>query len=251
MHRVLFAGIQLFLPVAALAANFALEPTRLELDAKHQAAIITISNKSAQPLHLQIETMRWTSDTEGVWNLQPTDDLIVNPQLFEIAGGSDSALRVGTLQLADGVERAYRIIIEELPEENPGTAPDKVTIHMLTNISVPIFVESVKAQPVLAINTARIQGRHLIVNFTNNGNARVDPHQLTIHILDNKHGEIFHKEQLFGYVLSESGLTLELDLPTPVCAQATSFTVQLESMPAFPEHDIRKGADACAVTSSP
>lgn len=248
---MLLAGILLLLSAAAVAANFALEPTRLELGGKHQAAIIMISNKSAEPLHLQIETMRWNMGAEGAWNLEPTDELIVNPQLFEIAGASESALRVGTLQPADGVERAYRIIIEEMPGENPGSEPDKVSIHMLTHVSVPVFVEPVKALPVLSISAAPIEGRHLKVKFNNDGNARVDPRQLVIHVWDNKHGEIFHKEQLFGYVLSASSLTLDLHLPASVCAQARSFTVQLESIPAFPENDIRQGIGACDASSSP
>ena len=245
------AGLQAFVSTGAGAADFAIAPTRIELGPKQQAAIISISNNSPQTLHLQVETMQWTMDAEGSWNLTPTDDLIVNPQLFEIVGSSTAPLRVGTLQPADATERAYRIIIEELPGENQVLDPGTMNIRMLTHLSVPAFIEPAKAQPALSIATARIDGRQLIVKFKNNGNARLDPHQLSLRVLDNKHGEVFRNEQLFGYILAESSLALKVELPTPVCAQAKSLTVQLESQPAFPEHDITQGAGACAAKPSP
>jgi P pilus assembly chaperone PapD len=121
---------------------------------------------------------------------------------------------------------------------------------MLTYVSVPVFVEPLKAQPVLSVSTARIEGRQLVVNFNNSGNARVDPHQLALRVLDNKRGEIFHNEQLFGYILPGSSMALKLDMPAPACAQAKSLTVQLEGLPALPEHDIGRGAGACDARSS-
>ena len=68
----------------AHAATLSINPLRIELDARHRTDVINLKNTAESPLRLQVRTMVWTMADDGQWQLTPSKDLIVTPELVEV-----------------------------------------------------------------------------------------------------------------------------------------------------------------------
>lgn len=122
-------------PSAAQA--FQVRPVRLDLGNRQPTAQLMVSNPTARPLLIQAEAFDWSQDQDRD-QLQPSQDLIVNPPIFELAPGAQQVVRVGLRRAAqDGVERPHRIWLSQVattPEEGDSG------VQMLLRLSLPVFV---------------------------------------------------------------------------------------------------------------
>ncbi|HEX7112092.1 MAG TPA: fimbria/pilus periplasmic chaperone [Mizugakiibacter sp.] len=210
----------------AAAANFSINPLRVELDNRHQAEILLLHNDSAAPLRLQVETTRWTMDADGTWQTVPTDELIATPLLLEIAANGSAQLRVGTLTAASDTERAYRLLINELPGDDDG-AQGQVRLRVLTRVSLPVFLEPAGAKTAPGVAGARfVQGR-LHLDLENGGSRRMDPQTTTVTLLDAAGRKLLRKDVNAAYVLPGAKLPVELAVPAEACRQARAVRLHL------------------------
>lgn len=210
----------------ASAVDFSVYPVRVELGQGHQTAMLNLSNANAQPLRLQVRAFAWSMDADGKWQLTPTDDLIVNPQLFEIGPNQVGQLRVGTLLSPGQTERAYRLLLDELPGSDEDTSQAKVHVRMLTRLNLPVFLEPVGGgAPSLRITHAQIRRNQLVLTLRNDGNERLDPQPLQVNIKNAEGRVLFHAAPTVSYLLSGAQLQLKVTTPAQVCAAATAISV--------------------------
>ncbi len=236
----------------AKAATFSVSPIRVELDARHRSAILTFNNSGETPLRMQVRPMLWSMEADGQWKLTPSDDLIVTPELLEVDPGKSVQLRVGSLLDAGTVEASYRLLINELPNLSDKASAARPEIKVLTQVSLPIFVEPANPAPMPVLRSATLQKSLLELGLDNSGNQRLDAQNVKVNLLDAKGQVIEQHQQIANYVLAGATWFLRLNLPANVCARAASVSVSWSRMANIsPTHPITKGAQACEGTSSP
>lgn len=167
MKRLL-APLLAALTVLPAAQAFQVRPVRLDLGSRNTASQLMVHNPTARPLLLQAEAFDWSQD-DGGDHLQPTQALIVNPPIFELAPGATQVVRVGLRKAVEsGVERSHRLWLSQVP--TPGDGDDGV--QLLLRVSLPVFVTGVAtpaAQPRWqrngdALELHNLGGRHLHVH---------------------------------------------------------------------------------------
>lgn len=131
------------------AASLTISPIGIDLPSPQRAASMTIANRGAEPVHLQLRVFRWTQ-VDGQDVLEPAQDMLVSPPAAAVAPGSSYTVRVARLDGSPVTgERSYRLFVDELPparREAAGTTG----VSILLRTSMPVFVTGGKLAPRLA-----------------------------------------------------------------------------------------------------
>ena len=254
--RLACTALLLFLTLACLedhaaAATFSVSPTRLELDPRHRTNILTFTNSSQQALRMQVRTMSWSMAPDGTWQLAPSDDLIATPELLEVAPGQSVQLRVGSLADAGSKEASYRLLIDELPNLAEGAASHHPEIKVLTQISLPVYLEPPRATRVPTLRSASIEHGELVLAIADEGTQRLDAQDVKLTLTGVGGQPLGRHEQVAGYVLAGSTGYLRVKLPPSECTQAGAVMVSWPTMEGIDAtHPISKGGGACWGASS-
>lgn len=120
----------------AAGATLGVSPTRLELAPGKPAATLTVTNSGDAPLLLQVETFAWRAGTATA-ELEPTRAILAVPAMLELAPGERAVVRVARRSNATPeVEETYRVLVSEVPREEPGVGGVRLALRM----SLPVFV---------------------------------------------------------------------------------------------------------------
>jgi len=235
----------------ASAATFSVSPTRVELDARHRAAILTFSNSGDEPLRMQVRTMRWSVAADGQWQLIPSDDLIATPELLEIAPGHSVQLRIGSLLDAGASEASYRLLIDELPNLSDNKSVHSPEIKVLTQVSLPVFVEPAQVTRSPVLSAATIEHGVMVVGISDKGTQRLDPQSVKVTVTDRMGHVLGQHDQIANYVLPGSTWFLRMKWPANICSRIASVSVSWPGMANISlTHPISTGAEACEGISS-
>lgn len=165
-------ALALLSPALVSAAEWNVDPVRVELSPQQQTAAIIVRNESDQPSSIQIQAVAWSQvDGEDVYTA--TRELLVSPPIATIPPKTDQVIRVALRRSADpSKELAYRINLQELPTQ---TATEATGVQVALRIGLPVFVQSLKgdAVPKMAWSVARAPNNQLKVRAQNQGNAHV------------------------------------------------------------------------------
>lgn len=240
------------LPALASAATFSLNPTRVELAPQHRADIITLHNAGNAPLRMQVRAMHWSMAADGRWQLTPSNDLIVTPELIEVAPGASGQLRVGSLLDAGATEGSYRLLLNELPDLGGGKHGKTAQIEVLSEVSLPVFIEPARPERIPVLRSASITHGMLTIGIGNDGNQRLDPQGVEL-VLSDRNGKVLERsEPVANYVLPGATAPLQLKLSPAACKQASSVAVTWPGIAERPiSHPIQTGAEACEGKDSP
>ncbi|MDN4053859.1 fimbria/pilus periplasmic chaperone [Massilia sp. YIM B02763] len=140
---------------AAGAANLQISPVSIAFQPSQAASGINLQNYGETPLYGQVRVYAW-DQKDGVDVLTPTTDLVASPPVIEVAPNSAQTIRlVRRASAPAGVERSYRILIDEIPR---GDAASGVAIRL--QYSVPVFVagSSAAAAPAVTWTLVRKDG---------------------------------------------------------------------------------------------
>jgi fimbrial chaperone protein len=173
-------ALALLSPTLARAAEWNVDPVRVELSPQLQTAAIIVRNESDQPSSIQIQAVSW-SQVDGKDVYLPTRELLVSPPIATIPPKTDQVIRVALRRSADpGKELSYRINLQELPTEQ---APGATGVQVALRIGLPVFVQSLKgdAAPKMAWSVAQISDSQLKVQVRNQGNAHVQISDFSLH----------------------------------------------------------------------
>lgn len=118
----------------AQASNFEIAPVVLELSSSRSAGVIKIVNNDNHNVSLQIRAYDW-NQVDSKDDLQPTQNLIISPPVFNLAPGASQVIRVVSRQAAGAGEIAFRLLIDEIP-----SAAEGATINFKFRISMPVFI---------------------------------------------------------------------------------------------------------------
>jgi len=252
-RAIIAAGLAFItLQSAAQAATFSVNPTRMELSTSHRTDIINFTNNGEAPLRLQARTMLWHMQADGHWQLTPSDDLIVTPELLEVAPGGVAQLRIGSLIAGTASEGSYRILLNELPNLDDTDSTHKQQIRVLTEISLPVFLEPVGVTRIPDIRSASIALDVLTIAVGNDGSQRLDPQGIVVSVMDRAGKTLSRRTMMSNYVLAGAMWPLNITLPADACARATSVSVSWSAISDIPitRAITTQGAGACASTAA-
>jgi len=198
------AGALLFIVgTAAAQNNYTVTPLRLELSAATPTTVLQVINRGDSSATLQVQQRAWLQ-RDGRDEQDETRDLIVSPALFTFKPGDTQVIRIALRGAPDPrIERAYRIVVSEIPAPKPQTGPDLFAFRIALRMDLPLFVSAAEpgaAQPAFEIDSAN--GR-LIVR--NDGPSHIRFTDLTLQ----QFGRQFHSVPVFT-VLPASSISLEL-----------------------------------------
>lgn len=125
------------------AGSINLSPTRIELSASIQSAVLRVHNQHTEKIVIQLEASDWHQSESGD-HYQPSKNLIATPTVFSLQSGETQLVRVGLRHPVDKeIESAYRLFIQEVPSANARSA----TVQVLLRFSLPVFVAPASEQP--------------------------------------------------------------------------------------------------------
>jgi fimbrial chaperone protein len=228
------------------AATFSVSPIRVELDAAHHTSILTLNNSGHEMLRMQVRAMHWAMAPDGSWQLTPSDDLIATPELLEVAPGDSMQLRIGSMEEPGTTEASYRLLIDELPNLSEEAGAHKPLVKVLTQVSLPVYLEPAQPKRDPVLRSATIEGGTLMLGIGNEGTQRLDAQGAQVILTDNAGHVIARRDQTTNYVLAGSTDTLRMKLPSPLCAKAASVTLAWPGMAGVSlTHPISRGGDPC------
>ncbi|WP_296949602.1 molecular chaperone [uncultured Massilia sp.] len=192
------------------AANLQISPVSIAFQPAQAAAGINLQNFGDTPLYGQVRVYAW-DQKDGVDVLTPTTDVVASPPIIEVAASSTQTIRLvrrpGAAG-ADGAERSYRILIDEIPR---GDAASGVAIRL--QYSVPVFVAPAAGvggavpAPALAWTLVRRNGG-VALRATNTGTLHAQLGATRVRTASGREVEL--SKGLLGYALA--GRTREWQL---------------------------------------
>jgi fimbrial chaperone protein len=159
------------------AGSVTLEPVRIELTSRRLAVSVQIRNVSPEPTTLQAHVTAWRAQgTEE--SLTDSDDLLLNPPVFNLKPGQAQFMRVGLRRPTESpAEATYRLIVEEVP---PPPRPGITGVTTLLKISIPIFVNPITTPPDLVWASEQTEGNKIRLRVESRDRAHVQIKSLTV-----------------------------------------------------------------------
>jgi fimbrial chaperone protein len=215
----------------ALAGELSFRPLSLELTPQEPTGTLEVKNAADDGTRVQISAMLWTDGdgTAAPKDLKPAEDIIAFPNLVTLDKGKFRSIRVAAGG-ASGVERAYRVFIEELPPAQLPAAggPPQSIVYIRTRISIPLFVTPAGAAPKPAIESLALRGGKVTFDIANSGTAHFDPKQVSVEG-QNGSAVVFHEVLPVRTVLAGDHRPVVSAVALADCRKASSVTVTVET----------------------
>ncbi len=184
----------------ALAAGLQVTPIVLDLKQTQKSDGLWLTNTSQSPMDVQIRVFEWRQQNQTDV-LNPTPEFVASPPIVKIPGGQKQFVRL--VQIAKSqvsTERAYRIVIDELPLNRQASKG----LNFVLRYSVPVFIQGSNptSEPMLAWHIRPGTNSNVILTVSNSGATRVKLSQLKF--ISNSGRSLVINQGLFGYALANS-----------------------------------------------
>lgn len=215
--------------VQSYAADFSINPTKVDLSNKKTVDTITLNNTEDREVSFEVMLNKWTQDESGKWIEEPSKDLVVYPGLLKLPTKGKGIVRVGVKDKSlfnQELEGSYRLSIQELPG---GPAPDGTAVRLLTKVSLPVFLAPQKSTTELSLST-KGNKEELELIIKNEGTVHTSPQEVKIEYLDNNGkslGEATKLPSSSDYILPQKSSHLFVKW-NKNCTQAKEVKVYLE-----------------------
>lgn len=136
----LLLGLIALAPAAAAQdAGYRVSPVIVHIAAERGIGSFTVHNGQNRDVSFDVQAFAW-SQISGADALEPTREIVVAPSVFIIAAGADQIVRVGAVDrnVALTQERAYRLILRELPQPDEPRGQFRMRVEM----SMPVFLRA-------------------------------------------------------------------------------------------------------------
>lgn len=244
----IIAGTVIAMAAPAHAAHFAVSPVYITIGHRERSHLIVITNQDNVPLRFQLYAYRWAERPSEPMVLKPTDDLVFFPRLFTIKPHGRQNVRVGLVAPAIAKEKTYRLVLHQLKSfEPPQSAGSKraLLIHVLTNVSMPVFVEPAAPVARPAINSMTLTDRTLNFTVGNSGNAHFRIKYMRVDGFGSSNQKVFSKTAKGWYVLAGSSQDYKLPLPDKDCLRVRRLSLSVETDHGELRRELSSGGTSC------
>ncbi|GAA0644192.1 fimbrial biogenesis chaperone [Brevundimonas lenta] len=213
---VIAAAVLVAFPVAA--GSLEIGPIRVQMIGPERTATLTIRNVDSAATNVQIRTVDW-SQPNGIDDYSPSAVLLASPPLVTLGPGESQVIRLVVEHMPDSPrERAFRLILDEIPPQQEASATG---VQTAIRALVPVFVTpSTASRPSLRWTAVR-SGDGVVLTAINDGDTRERLIDLQVTV----NGQPVVDAPLEGYVLSGGSRAWTL---TSGAAQAASLAVSAE-----------------------
>lgn len=208
-------------------ATFLIWPIYPKIEANEKGGAVWLQNTGNTDAMVQIRVYKW-SQSQQKDDYSEQNEIIPSPPVAKIKAGEKHMLRLTkTINVEDGKEAAYRIIVDELPiklNENDAKDASKVSFQM--RYSIPLFVygkglgsgltevtqklnrKNPMAQPVLTWSIKNDSNGNAELYIKNSGKKFS---RLSGIKLSPTSEQLPFGKMAFGYVLAQSSMKFNLD----------------------------------------
>lgn len=192
------ASLALALPTPAWAEGLRVSPVLLEVPAPGAATTLTLRNEGRETITVQARSFRWTQ-AGGQEQLRRTNDVVVSPPATRLPPGATQTIRVvRTAKSAVRGEEAYRVIINEVPDQGRRRSG---SVAFATELRIPVFFVGRGARNPEVAWALRNSGGATVLVAQNRGDTRLRLADLR---LTGATGASVSRPGLVGYVLGGS-----------------------------------------------
>lgn len=208
------------LPVEA-QATYTVDPVQVKLAPGEDNTTITVTNQGDAELRLELEVFTWDHDEYGVMDLGETEDLLLFPPLVTLQPGQRQQVRLGVETTAGEVEKAYRLLVQEIPSQ---ARPGGGQVSMRTVVSIPVFLQTGHDETDVQVD-AEAGGRRIAAHVRNRGNVHISVDAVSFRGLDGDGLVVFEDTVAGWYVLAARSHRFDLELTPAMCAAATTIEI--------------------------
>lgn len=188
------------------AASLQVYPVTLTYCNGEVARPLYLKNTGTESIGTQMRLYLWTQENH-LERFTPTQDLISSPPVASIPANKQQLVRIVALNKDTSREKAYRLIVDELPGLQSDLKNNQV--KFLLRYSIPVFISCDKNQPqtnkILASVIKNKAKNQLVVR-------NLDAHAIKLSSVTVKTAKtmIPITQGLLGYVLSNSEMSWEI-----------------------------------------
>lgn len=199
----------------AAAGTLLLWPVQPVFEPGKSAAALWVENRGKSPVWLQVRVFGW-KQAEGEDRYHEQQDVIGSPPMMQVGPGERQLVRlIRQTPTPDGIEAAWRVILDEVPQRQP-SQDDSVTTRAGVNLqmrySLPLFSYGSGLSPISPQSDSRAATMQLDwrivqaqgqtwVEIANHGARHV---RLTDVVAEGSAGRTTVAKGLLGYVLGHS-----------------------------------------------
>ncbi|HDG1707321.1 TPA: molecular chaperone [Kluyvera ascorbata] len=218
---IILSTLGALLALPSYAATLQVYPVNVGFCAGETAQAIYVKNVGSAAIGAQIRVYAWHQQNNKD-SLSDTEDLLVSPPMTSIPAARQQLIRVILPVPPSGdTERAYRLVVDELPGSN--NMAEKDGVRFLLRYSIPVFVNCKDQQPDLNRVTFSIDhlAHPVMLKVRNNGTQHLKLSDITLHAGAQS---VSMSKGLLGYVLPQS----EKEWPLPKgMTNASSLSLNL------------------------
>lgn len=169
VRTVLAAALLGAAPALCLSEGFSVSPVRLHLGERDRAVALRLGNQGQKELKLRAELYAWRQNEQGRDQLEPSDDLVMSPQLLRVPAQGEQVVRLILAGPRDpDRQMTYRLLLREERD----VAPDAtIGVPISLVLSLPIFVTPRVARHALECELQAQEGEQAAVRCRNPGRA--------------------------------------------------------------------------------
>jgi fimbrial chaperone protein len=206
----------------AEAGSIEVAPILIQFSGAETTTTLTLTNRGEEPTTVQLRSYEWTQvDGEDV--LTTTQDVVTSPPIFDLPVGQSQVVRILRRKPATTIERAYRIIADELP--GPSSTSQ---LRFALRLSIPMFVDNEQTQvaPRLTFTLRQAESGQQVVG-ANLGTRRTKVVSASVMTTDGRKVEL--DAPATPYVLA--GAERIWKVRTPTQARALRISAETEAGP--------------------
>ena len=232
MIRAAFGSLTAFVVLTVVAVpagaqtTFSIDPLMIKLDAETRNAVMTITNTSAREIRFELKAFTWTqAPPDGAMTLTPTTDVAVFPPLVTLKPKMTQRVRVGTTLAPGAIEKAYRIMVEELPSGAAPVGANQVAVR--TRIGVPVFLAPTKTALSGRIEAITVAKRSVAIPLTNTGTAHAMIDSVVVRGMSAPDEVVFEDSLQGWYLLAGQTRTWQYALKAAQCRSVKFVEIEV------------------------
>ncbi len=235
--NLLLLGV-LLISQAHATANLGIWPMRISLTPDQKTNALHLINKGTTPVRVRITARALDMDENGRFIQTDTGNFTFFPRLTTIAPSQDRAIRVGYIGKFPRIEKAYRLIVKELPplkQNTPRQQSKQTTIGIQSRLefSLPLFVMPTANPPQPRAQIVQAKQRRkttLRLGINNPDNYHILIKEVALSWLNKKGKSIFTKKypHMIPRILPQRRLFLDIPLGKEASSCSSARTLEIK-----------------------